>query len=158
MKIAKDTAVTLQIKVADAAGKLIDNGSHPTAYLHGGYDNIFPKIEAALEGQEVGHQFTQTLAPEDAFGQRDESLVTTIAKKDFPPGVKVGGQLQGEAADGKQRIFNVIKIKGPVVHLDANHPLAGQTLRITAKVLDVRAATAEEITHQHVHGEHGHHH
>ena len=158
MKIEKDTAVTLRVKVTDAAGKLIDDGSRPTVYLHGGYDNTFPKIEAALDGQEAGFQVTLTLTPEDAFGERDEALLTTIDKKDFPPGVKVGGQLQGRGEDGQDRVFNVVKIKGSVVHLDANHPLAGQTLRITSKVVDVRAATAEEIAHKHVHGEHGHHH
>lgn len=158
MKIEKNTAVTLKVKVSDAAGKLIDDGSHPTVYLHGDYENTFPKIEAALDGQEPGYEVTLTLAPEDAFGERDEALLTTIDKKNFPPGVKVGGQLQGRGEDGQERVFNVVKIKGPVVHLDGNHPLAGLTLRITAKVLDVRAATAEEIAHKHVHGEHGHHH
>ncbi|MBK6567654.1 FKBP-type peptidyl-prolyl cis-trans isomerase [Candidatus Aalborgicola defluviihabitans] len=158
MKIAKDTAVTLRVKVSDSTGKLIDDGTHPTVYLHGGYENTFPKIEAALEGQEPGFQFTMTLPPEDAFGVRDEALLTTIDKKNFPPGVKVGGQLQGRGEDGQDRVFNVVKIKGPVVHLDANHPLADLTLRITGTVVDVRAASAEEITHKHVHGEHGHHH
>ena len=158
MKIEKDTAVTLRVKVSDAAGKLIDDGTHPTVYLHGGYENTFPKIEAALEGQEPGFQVTLTLAPVDAFGERDESLLTTIDKKNFPPGVKVGGQLQGRGEDGQDHTFNVVKIKGPVVYLDGNHPLAGQTLRITVAVVDVRAATPEEIAHKHVHGEHGHHH
>jgi FKBP-type peptidyl-prolyl cis-trans isomerase SlyD len=158
MKIDKDTAVTLTFKVADAAGRLIDNGSEPTVYLHGGYDNTFPKIEEALQGQEPGYQVTLTLTPEESFGERDEALVTTIDKKDFPPGVKVGGQLQGRGEDGQEIVFNVLKIKGPVVHLDGNHPLAGKTLRFTVKVMDVRAATPEEVAHKHVHGEHGHHH
>ena len=158
MKIDKDTAVTLTFKVADADGKLIDNGTEPMVYLHGGYDNTFPKIEEALQGQEAGYQATLTLSPEDSFGERDESLLTTIDKKDFPAGVKVGGQLQGRGEDGQEIVFNVLKIKGPVVHLDGNHPLAGKTLRFSVKVIDVRAATAEEIAHKHVHGEHGHHH
>ena len=158
MKIDKDTAVTLTFKVADAAGKLIDNGTEPMVYLHGGYDNTFPKIEEALQGQEAGYQVTLTLSPEDSFGERDEALVTTIDKKDFPPGVKVGGQLQGRGEDGQDIVFNVLKIKGPVVHLDGNHPLAGQALRFSCKVTAVRAASAEEITHRHVHGEHGHQH
>jgi FKBP-type peptidyl-prolyl cis-trans isomerase SlyD len=158
MKIQKDTAVTLQFKVADATGKLIEESKTPSVYLHGGYDNTLPKIEAALEGQEPGYQVTLTLSPEDAFGVRDESLVRTIPKSEFPPGVKVGGQLQGRGDDGNERIFHVMKIKGPTVHLDGNHPLAGQTLRFTVKVIDVRAASAEEIAHRHVHGEHGHHH
>jgi len=55
-------------------------------------------------------------------------------------------------------VFTVVKIKGPVVHLDGNHPLAGKTLRLALKVLEVRAASEEEIAHGHVHGAHGHHH
>ena len=74
MKIQKDTAITLSYKVADAKGKFIEEAKEPMTYLHGGYDNTLPKIEAALEGKEVGHTVTLQLLPEDAFGQRDESL------------------------------------------------------------------------------------
>jgi FKBP-type peptidyl-prolyl cis-trans isomerase SlyD len=42
--------------------------------------------------------------------------------------------------------------------LDGNHPLAGKSLRVGLQVLDVRVATQEEITHGHVHGDHGHQH
>ena len=52
----------------------------------------------------------------------------------------------------------MVKIKGPEVHLDGNHPLAGQALRFSGKVVEVRAASDEEIAHRHVHGAHGHHH
>ncbi len=98
------------------------------------------------------------MSVEDAFGERDESLVRVIPKSEFPPGVKVGGQLQGAGDDGQPRVFNVMKIKGPEVHLDGNHELAGQALRFSCTVTDVRAATAEEIAHRHVHGAHGHQH
>ena len=158
MKIAKDTAVTLQYRVADANGRLIEQSKDPMVYLHGGYDNTLPKIEEALDGHEVGYETTLHLQPEDAFGLRDESLVRVIPKSEFPPGVKVGGQLEGRTDDGQPRVFHVMKIKGPEVHLDGNHPLAGKALRFTLKVTGVRAATAEEIAHRHVHGEHGHHH
>jgi FKBP-type peptidyl-prolyl cis-trans isomerase SlyD len=158
MKIDKDTAVTLRLTVTESNGKVIENGKTPIAYLHGGYDNLFPKIEAALQGQDVGFKTTLDLAPEDAFGVRDESLLRTIPKKEFPPGVKVGGSLQGYNDAGEEQIFTVLKIKGDQVMLDGNHPLAGKSLRVGLEVLSVRAATAEEITHRHVHGEHGHHH
>lgn len=158
MLITKDTVPTLRYTVADAAGKPIDAPKEPMVYLHGGYDNTMPAIEAALDGKEAGYQTTLALEAKDAFGERDESLVRTIPKSEFPPGVKVGGQLEGRGDDGAAMVFNVVKIKGPVVHLDANHPLAGKALRIGLKVLDVRAATAEEMTHKHVHGEHGHQH
>ena len=156
MHITKDTAVTLSYKITDpATGKPLDAGH--VAYLHGGYENIFPKVEAALDGQTTGFATTLELAEEDAFGARDESLVRTIPKSEFPPGVKVGGQLQGVGNDGQPQVFNVVKIKGPEVHLDGNHPLAGQALRFSCKVTQVREASAEEIAHRHVHGAHGHH-
>ena len=159
MKIQKDTAVTLRYKVADAiTGKLIEASQDPMVYLHGGYDNTFPKVEAALEGQETGFQTTLSLQPEDAFGIRDEALVRTIPKSDFPPGVKVGGQLDGRNDQGEPQVFTVMKIKGPQVILDGNHPLAGKALKFSVTVTGVRPATEEEIAHRHVHGEHGHHH
>ena len=158
MKITKNTAVTLQFKVTDLQGKLIEDGKEPSVYLHGGYGNTLPKIEAALEGQEAGYQTTLELQPEDAFGLYDDSLLRSLPKKQFPPGVKVGGQLEGHGEDGKMMVFNVMKIKGDTVLLDANHPLAGKALRFAIKVISVREASEEEVAHQHVHGEHGHHH
>lgn len=156
MNITKDSVVTLNYQVADAQGKPLESGQQ--AYLHGGYGNTFAKLEAVLEGQTTGFATTVVLQPEDAFGVRDESLVRTIPKSEFPPGVKVGGQLRGSTDDGREQVFNVVKIKGPQVLLDGNHPHAGKVLRFAVKVLEVRAASAEEITHGHAHGAHGHHH
>jgi len=158
MNITKNTAVTLQFKISDTTGKLLDQSQEPIAYLHGGYGNTFPKIEEALEGQAAGFATTIELAPADAFGEYNEALLQTIPKTQFPPGVKVGGQLEGRSEDGQSIVFNVVKIKGPVVHLDGNHALAGKTLRFALKVLEVRAASEEEVAHGHVHGAHGHHH
>ncbi len=158
MNITKDTVVTLTFRASDAQGKLLEDGKTPRSYLHGGYGNTLPGIEKALEGQEAGFAATLTLPPEDAFGVRDESLATSIPKSEFPPGVKVGGQLEGHDGNGKRQVFTVMKIKGDTVLLDGNHPLAGQTLNLQLKVLEVKAATAEEIAHGHAHGAHGHHH
>ena len=155
MTIAKDTAVTLAFRITSPQGKPLDAGT--TAYLHG-HGNLFPKAEAALEGQDVGAQVALELAAADAFGERDEALVRVIPKAEFPPGVKVGGQLQGPGPHGQPVLYNVVKIKGPEVHLDANHPLAGQAIRFAATVKALRPASAEELAHGHVHGAHGHHH
>ena len=156
MNITQDTAVTLSYQVTTPEGKPVDKGN--LSYLHGGYENIFPKVEAALEGQAVGFAVTLDLTAADAFGEHDPALIRTIPKAEFPPGVKVGGRIQSVGNDGQPQVFNVIKIKGPEVHLDGNHPLAGQALRFSGKVTAVRAASAEEVTHRHVHGEHGHQH
>ena len=157
MTITKDTAVTIAYKITDTkTGKPLDAGT--TAYLHGGYGNLFPKVEAALDGQPVGHAIDLTLPAADAFGEHDEALVTTIPKTEFPPGVKVGVQLRGTGPSGQPQIYHVVKIKGPEVLLDGNRPLAGHAIRFEGKVQAVRPATAEELAHGHVHGDHGHHH
>ncbi|MFT7116689.1 MAG: FKBP-type peptidyl-prolyl cis-trans isomerase SlyD [Rhodoferax sp.] len=158
MKIEKNTAVTLRYKASDTQGKLLEESTDPMVYLHGGYDNTFPKLEAALEGQVPGFMATVDLQPEDAFGLRDESLVQTIPKSQFPAGVKVGGQLQTQGEDGQAQVFTVMKIKGGTVVLDGNHPFAGKALRFNVTVVDVRVASEEEVAHRHVHGVHGHHH
>jgi FKBP-type peptidyl-prolyl cis-trans isomerase SlyD len=158
MKIGKDSVVTMTYKVINAQGKILDQSQEPTAYLHGGYDNTLPKIEEALDGQEVGFTTQLSLSAVDAFGEFDAALLKTIPKSEFPPGVKVGGQLRGRADDGREHVFTVVKIKGDQVMLDGNHPWAGQDLTFALKVVEVRVASAEEVTHRHAHGAHGHHH
>ncbi len=158
MKIEKNAAVTLRIRMSEIGGKTTAPSDNVAAYLHGGYDNIFPKLEQALEGQEAGFKTTIDLPPADAFGVRDPELEITIPKSEFPPGVKVGGELEVRGNDGEFGRYNVVKIKGDKVLLDGNHPLAGVALRLSVTVMAVRAATDEEIAHQHVHGDHGHHH
>ena len=158
MKIDKNSAVTLRFKVSDSLGKVVEESTEPMVYLHGGYGNTLPKIEEALDGQETGYKVTLALSAADAFGLRDENLMQTIPKSQFPPGVKVGGQLEGRGEDGQAQAFTVVKIKGDTVILDGNHPLAGKDLRFALAVMEVRAASDEEIAHGHVHGEHGHHH
>ena len=156
MTIIQDSAVTIAYKMTDPqTGKPLDAGT--TAYLHG-HGNLFDKAEAALNGQVVGHSVTIDLTAAEAFGERDESLMRTIPKSEFPPGVKVGGQLQGAGPDGRTVVYNVVKIKGPEVHLDGNHALAGKSIRFAATVKELRPATSEELAHGHVHGAHGHHH
>ena len=153
MNIQPDTVATIDYRIADERGKPVPHGTEPIVYLHGGYDNILPKLEAALADRAPGDRVTVSFEPGEAFGNRDEALMQTISKADFPPGVKVGGQLEGRGEDGQAHVFTVLKIKGDNVLLDGNHPLAGRALRFDLKVLDVRPATPEEIAHRHVHGE-----
>ncbi|MDO5626424.1 MAG: peptidylprolyl isomerase [Pseudomonadota bacterium] len=155
--ITQDAAVTIAYKMTDPqTGQPLDSGT--TAYLHGGHGNLFDKAEAALDGQAVGHRISVDLTPAEAFGERDETLMRTIPKTEFPPGVKVGGQVQGAGPTGGAVVYNVVKIKGPEVHLDGNHALAGRAIRFAATVKAIRPATAQELAHGHVHGAHGHQH
>lgn len=161
MKIAKNTVVTVEYSLADTLGNLIEEGQEPMVYLHGGYENTLPKIEEALEGKAVGFNETIQVEPEDAFGEYDAELVKIEERSRLPSPIEVGMQFEGtpeESEDGESVIFTVTEIAEDKVVLDGNHPLAGIALRFTLNVVDVRAATEEEIAHGHVHGAHGHHH
>lgn len=162
MKIAKNTVVTVHYTLSDAQGNLIEEGREPMVYLHGGYENTLLKIEEALDGKDIGYQTMIQVEPEDAFGEYDAELVKIESRDRLPSPIEVGMQLEGMPESGEDdeesMIFTVTEIAGDKVVLDGNHPLAGIALRFSLNVADVRAATEEEIAHEHVHGPHGHAH
>ena len=159
MRIAKDTAVTLRYKILSDKGKLIEEARQPMVYLHGGYQNTLPKIEEAMEGRARGYRTTLKLAAPDAFGTRDESLVKTVPRSSLPGTPKVGAQFRGQTGTNQSEVvFRVTRFEGDSAVMDGNHPLAGQAVQFDLTVMDIRAASEEEIEHRHVHGAHGHHH
>lgn len=160
MKIAQNTVVTVNYKLSDAQNNLIEDGAQPMVYLHGGYENTLPKIEEELDGKEAGYASTIQIEPEDAFGDYDPTLLKVEERNRLPEPIEVGMQFEGmaEGADEEPVIFTVTEVADDKVVLDGNHPLAGMALRFELSVIDVRAATEEEISHGHVHGAHGHHH
>ena len=161
MQIGKDTVVALTYQLSTLDGELLEEAvlEAPAVYLQGGYDGIFPRVEAALEGQGVGAELDLVLEPDDAFGEYDAELVKVEPADVFPEEVKVGMQLEGVSEDGEHvMLYTVTDVADGKVVVDGNHPLAGQSLRLQCVVRSVRLASAEEIEHGHVHGEHGHHH
>jgi len=159
MRITKDTVVTLSYRLTSLSGELLEEApaESPFAYLHGGYDGIFPKVEAALEGRMAGEGVDVVMEPEDAFGEYDAALVRIEDAALFPPGVEVGMRFEGSSEDGHHHLlYTVTDIADGKVVVDGNHPLAGQSLRLTAKVEAVRPARPDEIEHGHAHGPHGH--
>lgn len=160
MQIAKDTVVTLSYKVTDPDGNVIDEGSRPLVYLHGGYDGIFAPIEEALHGKIVGEKLEIKLQPEDAFGDYDESLLRIEPLSMFPEGIEVGMQFErgAEGEDEDDMVYTITDIEGDKVVVDGNHPLAGIALVFNCTISEVRSATAEEVTHGHAHGPDDHHH
>ena len=159
-QIVKDSVVTLKYTVSDADGNLIDDGSTPLVYLHGGYEGIFQLIEEALEGRKVGEQLTVRLQPEDAFGEYDEELVLLEDISQFPDNIEVGMAFErmADEDDEDDRVFRITDIADGKVVVDGNHPLAGVPLVFDMTVAEVRPASSEEVAHGHVHGPHGHHH
>ncbi len=159
MQVTNDMVVTLTYELLDSDGQLIESSDTPIEYLHGGYDGIFPLVEQALAGKMVGEQCQVRLEPEDAFGDYDAELVRLEPREKFPGNIEVGMRFEGRGEEsGAMVIYTVTDIAEDKVVVDGNHPLAGQTLHFACTVTAVRAATTEELTHGHVHGEGGHQH
>lgn len=159
MAIAKNSVVTLHYEMFDANNQLLDKTEEPIAYLHGGYDGIFPLVEEALHGKAVGDVVEVALSPDDAFGEQDPELVRIEDVNVFPVEVEVGMMFEADDPEtGDVMIYRVTDVADGKAVVDGNHPLAGMKILFKATITDVREASAEEIAHGHVHGPHGHHH
>jgi FKBP-type peptidyl-prolyl cis-trans isomerase SlyD len=141
----------------NADGEPLEEEGARLAYLHGGYGGIFPKVEEALEGKEVGHELALTLDPEDAFGEYDAELLRMEPRDRFPETLEVGMQFEGVPGDDEDeaRIYTVTDIADDKVVVDANHPHAGERLWFKCAVREIRKATREELSHGHAHEDPG---
>ena len=111
MNIEKDTVVTLHYEMFDANNQLIDKTEEPIAYLHGGYDGIFPLVEEALHGKAVGEEVDVTLSPDDAFGEQDPELVRIEPLNVFPVEVEVGMMFEADDPEtGDTLVYRVTDI------------------------------------------------
>lgn len=170
MKIQKNTIVSLRYKLTDAQNNVIEEPDSPMIYLHGGYEGTFPKIEALVDGQDIGYEATIQLEPNEAFGEYDPELLKIEPRARFPEPLEVGMQFEGvpdadaesddaaqaasveEDEDAEPLIYTVTDVADNQVVLDGNHPLAGMALRFWVQVEDVRAATEDEIENRHPEG------
>ena len=154
MQVVKNSVVTLDYSVTDPDGTLVDAGHEPLVYLHGGYDDIFPMIEEAVQEKKVGESVIVKMQPDDAFGEYDAELILIELRKDFPKELRVGMQFEGVPNGDDEDdilIYRVTEIADDKVVLDGNHPLAGMALVFTCTVTAVRPASADEIEHGHIH-------
>ena len=151
--------VRLDYELKDCDGVPIEDQGAQLEYLHGGFGGIFPKVEQALEGKEVGQEVALTLDPEDAFGEYDAELLRVEPRERFPAAIEVGMRFEGVPGDREDEalIYTVTDVTKDAVVVDGNHPLAGERLWFRAKVSDVRKATDDELEHGHVHGADGLH-
>ncbi len=160
MKVAENTVVLIDYTLKDNDGDVLDSSeaAGPLAYLHGA-GNIIVGLEEALSGKEAGDEVQASIEPEKAYGERVEEMKQEVPKELFGgvDNIEVGMQFQSETEQGPV-LVTVIAITDEMVTVDGNHPLAGVQLNFDVTVREVREATAEELEHGHVHGDHGHQH
>jgi FKBP-type peptidyl-prolyl cis-trans isomerase SlyD len=157
MNIENKKVVTFHYTLSDAQGEQIESSRErePMAYLHGS-GNIIPGLEKAMAGKAAGDSFEISVEPAEAYGVRREDNILRISAKHFK---RAGDLHPGQAVmlhtkQGPMQV-TVVKVGRFNVDVDTNHPLAGQSLTFDVEVIEVRDATAEEISHGHVHGKGG---
>lgn len=160
MNVNPDTVVYFHYTLRNETGEQLETSraGDPSAYLHGA-GNIIPGLESAMAGKAAGDAFTATISPEEAYGPRSPDRIQRVPVKHllFKGKLRPGMTAQLNTSDGRLPV-TVVKVGRHTADVDTNHPLAGQTLTFDIEIMDVRAATAEETAHGHVHGPGGHHH
>ncbi len=140
------------------------DADQPATFLFG-VGGLLPEFEENLFGLKQGDSFKFSIASDNAYGPIDPNALVDIPKEAFT----IDGKLQDDMLqvgsilpmrDNEDNFLQgrIMELKDDVVIMDFNHPLAGKDLYFKGTIIDVREATAEEISHGHVHGEGGHHH
>jgi len=146
MQIGSETVVTIHYTLTDEKGVVLDSsaGEDPISFVHGA-GTMIPGLEKALLGKSAGDALKVSVASADGYGVRDEDLVQKVPRENFPvEDVQVGMHFQTRSPSGP-RIVTVLATDNENITVDANHPLAGTTLNFDVQVLEVRAATAEDL-------------
>jgi len=149
LTVHKNCVVTLDYTVFNIQHELLDSGATPLVYLHGGYDEVFVKIEQAIEGKRIGESVHLKLSPEEAFGEYKGDLVLVEDRSQFEDDLEIGQQVEMVFSEDDDEeimmVYTVSEIRDDQVVLDANHPLSGVTVIFDATVIGIREALPEEI-------------
>ncbi len=168
MQITKNTVVSLSyvLKRDDANGEIIEETRHgdPLVFLYGN-GQMLPKFEENLVTLSSGDKFEFTLSSDDAYGELDPDAVIDLDKSIFMVDGKnddellaIGNVIPMRDDQGNMLQGTVVSVSNDLVRMDFNHPMAGNVLHFAGKVLEVRTASDEEMSHGHAHGAGGHHH
>ncbi len=142
--------------LTDNQGNVLDSssGREPLHYIQG-IGNLILGMEEGLEGKKKGDKFQIKVSPERGYGVKDPAMMQKVPVTAFG-GEKVQVGMKFQTNQGQ--VVTVTEVSTETVTVDANHELAGVELNFDVEVIEVRHATAEEISHGHVHGPGGHHH
>ncbi|WP_300380847.1 peptidylprolyl isomerase [Henriciella sp.] len=107
-----------------------------------GSAEIFPEVETALDGMEVGGERSVTVSSDNAFGPRREEMIIDIPRAQLPddntpePGMTLAAQQQ----DGSTVNLTIVSVNEETITADGNHPLAGEDLHFGLKLVDIKPA------------------
>jgi FKBP-type peptidyl-prolyl cis-trans isomerase SlyD len=168
MKVEKNMVVSVsyELRVNGKDGEIADLAyeESPLNFIYG-LGLMLPKFEVNLQNLVIGDTFDFMLTHEEGYGKRNEEFMSDIPKNAFEQNGKIeaglleiGNFIPMQDEKGNHFEGKVVSVNDDVVKLDFNHPLAGEDLYFSGKILNIREATQQEIDHGHVHShDHNHH-
>jgi FKBP-type peptidyl-prolyl cis-trans isomerase SlyD len=151
MRVEDGKVVVLEYTITTEKGELIESSAGsggPITFLFGSHSGLLPGMTDALVGLVKDNEKDFDLPPGKAFGTPDEGPTMRLPKNTFPEDldIKIGASFQGEMPGTNQTVnFVVTENLGDEVIVRLIHPLAGKTIHIKAKILDVREPTPQEL-------------
>lgn len=145
--VKKFKVVSFTYTITNEEGQVVERSDIPLDYLHGATDNqMFPKIEVALEGKKTGDEVAVSLSPDEGFGEYDPDLSFTDSLENVPTEYRyVGARPVFHNDQGEQMEFVVTKIEDGQITLDGNHPYAGKSITFHIKIDAIRDASEQEL-------------
>ena len=138
--------VLLTYTISDDQGNLLEQNDIPVSYVHGGETELIGGMDRAVEGKRAGDEVRMSIPPEAGFGDYDPSLTFTDRIENVPPEFRrLGAEVQMQNDQGDARTFYVTRIENGELTVDGNHPMAGKSLVVKVKILEVRDATVEDL-------------
>jgi FKBP-type peptidyl-prolyl cis-trans isomerase SlyD len=161
----KVISVSYELRINGKEGEIADLAyeESPLNFIYG-IGLMLPKFEANLKDLKAGDNFEFMLTHEEGYGSRNEDYLSDVPKHLFEQNGKIesglleiGNFIPMQDDKGNHFVGKVVSVNDEVVRLDFNHPLAGENLFFSGKIVGIREATQQELEHGHVHG-HGHDH
>jgi FKBP-type peptidyl-prolyl cis-trans isomerase SlyD len=170
MKVEKNNVITLtySLRIPDTDGEMdiveVVTAEDPMYFIQG-ISGLPEGFENQIEGLVVGDTFDFRVEPEQGYGEFDPEAIVELPKQVFQMDdvdqeelLQIGNIIPMTNEDGERMHGQVVEIKEDIVVMNFNHPLAGKEMHFAGQIVAIRPATAEEISHGHVHGEGGVHH
>ena len=100
---------------------------------------VIPGFDAAVTGLSPGETVTATIPNAEAYGPYQKEMVAEIEKQNIPADfeLEVGQRLEMQVPSGEAMSVTITDIKGEMVTLDGNHPLAGQDLTFELELVEI---------------------
>lgn len=161
MIIEKNKVISLiyELRAGNSKGEVIEalEDSNPLTFIYGS-GSLLPKFEANIDGLKIGDKFDFELKCDDAYGAVIDEAIVEIPKNVFLHNgemdndlIQLGNSIPMMDSEGNRLNGVVVGIGDETVKMDFNHPLAGEDLHFKGSIVEIREATAEEITHGHIH-------